>query len=139
MFFDPFAGWRRVTSSEHRTRQDWAHQIKRLLDEDYSEARKVHLVCFSANAWTDASATVPRSTPNCSPGKTPATAKGPRCNGDSPPPMLGFACGISTHRVRVAAAVGWAPPTFILIDTPTCRWAMPTLQGARKCQPVKTI
>ena len=49
MFFDPFAGWRRVTSSEHRTRLDWAEQIKRLLDEDYPKARKVHLVCDNLN------------------------------------------------------------------------------------------
>jgi hypothetical protein len=49
MFFDPLAGWRRVSASEHRTKQDWAHQIKRLLDEDYPHARKVHLVCDNLN------------------------------------------------------------------------------------------
>lgn len=49
MFFAPLLGWRRVTSSEHRTRVDWAHQIKRLLDEDFPHARKVRLVCDNLN------------------------------------------------------------------------------------------
>jgi hypothetical protein len=49
IFFDPIAGWRRVSASEHRTRQDWAREIRRLLDEDYPHARKVHLVCDNLN------------------------------------------------------------------------------------------
>ena len=49
MFFDAFAGWRRVSSSEHRTRQDWAHEIKRLLEKDYPKARRVHLICDNLN------------------------------------------------------------------------------------------
>ena len=35
MFFAPLLGWRRATSREHRTRIDWAQEIKRLLDEDF--------------------------------------------------------------------------------------------------------
>jgi hypothetical protein len=49
MFFAPLLGWRRVNSSQHRTRIDWAQQIKRLLDEDFPNARKVHLVCDNLN------------------------------------------------------------------------------------------
>jgi hypothetical protein len=49
MFVDPLGGWRRVTSSAHRTRADWAREIKRLLDEDYPHARRVHLVCDNLN------------------------------------------------------------------------------------------
>jgi hypothetical protein len=32
MFFDPIAGWRRASVSESRTRVDWAHQIRQLLE-----------------------------------------------------------------------------------------------------------
>jgi hypothetical protein len=49
MFFAPLLGWRRATSSEHRTRLDWAREIKRLLDDDFPRARKVHLVCDNLN------------------------------------------------------------------------------------------
>lgn len=49
MFFAPHQGWRRVTSSEQRTKRDWAHQIKRLLDEDFPNARRIHLVCDNLN------------------------------------------------------------------------------------------
>jgi hypothetical protein len=49
MFFAPLLGWRRVTSSERRTRQDWAQQVKRLVDEDFPDARKIVLVCDNLN------------------------------------------------------------------------------------------
>lgn len=49
MFFAPLLGWRRVTSSAHRTRSDWAWQIKRLVDEDFPHARKIKLVCDNLN------------------------------------------------------------------------------------------
>ncbi len=49
MFFDPLRGWRRVSSREHRTRIDWAEEIRQLLDEDYPQARKVKLLCDNLN------------------------------------------------------------------------------------------
>jgi DDE superfamily endonuclease len=49
MFFAPLLGWRRVASSQRRTRADWAHQVKRLVDEDFPDARKVVLVCDNLN------------------------------------------------------------------------------------------
>jgi DDE superfamily endonuclease len=49
MFFAPLLGWRRASSREHRTRTDWAQEIKRLLDEDFPMARKVRLVCDNLN------------------------------------------------------------------------------------------
>jgi hypothetical protein len=55
MFFDPHRGWRRVSSREHRTRVDWAHEIKRLLTEDYPQAAKVRLVCDNLNTHAIAS------------------------------------------------------------------------------------
>jgi hypothetical protein len=55
MFFDPDRGWRRVGCRESRTRVDWAHEMRRLLDEDYPKARKVRLVCDNLNTHTKAS------------------------------------------------------------------------------------
>jgi hypothetical protein len=55
MFFDPNRGWRRVSCRESRTRVDWAHEVRRLLDEDYPAARKIRLVCDNLNTHTIAS------------------------------------------------------------------------------------
>ena len=55
MFFAPLLGWRRVASSERRTRLDWARQVKRLVDEDFPRARKIVLVCDNLNTHTPAS------------------------------------------------------------------------------------
>jgi len=49
MFFAPLLGWRRVTAREHRTRIDWAEEIRRLLEEDFPDARQVHLLCDNLN------------------------------------------------------------------------------------------
>jgi hypothetical protein len=49
LFFAPLLGWRRADLSEHRTRRDWARQVKRLLEEDFPKARKVKLVCDNLN------------------------------------------------------------------------------------------
>lgn len=55
MFFAPLLGWRRVQASEHRTRLDWAHQIRRLLEEDFPQARRIHLICDNLNTHQMAS------------------------------------------------------------------------------------
>jgi DDE superfamily endonuclease len=55
VFFDPFRGWRRFGVREHRTRVDWAEEVRRLLDEDYPHARKVKLVCDNLNTHSIAS------------------------------------------------------------------------------------
>jgi hypothetical protein len=49
MFFAPLLGWRRCASSDHRTRVDWAEQIKQLLEVDFPNAKKVRLVCDNLN------------------------------------------------------------------------------------------
>ena len=49
MFFAPLLGWRRASVSERRTRIDWAHQIRQLLEEDFPQAAKVHLICDNLN------------------------------------------------------------------------------------------
>lgn len=55
MFFAPHVGWRRVASSERRTRQDWAEQIKKLVDEDFPQAESITLVCDNLNTHDFAS------------------------------------------------------------------------------------
>ncbi len=49
MFFDPVRGWRRVANRDHRTRVDWAEEVRRLLEEDYPHARKVKLLSDNLN------------------------------------------------------------------------------------------
>jgi hypothetical protein len=55
MFFAPHLGWRRAESSVRRTRVDWAHQIKKLIDEDFPRAECIRLVCDNLNTHTIAS------------------------------------------------------------------------------------
>jgi DDE superfamily endonuclease len=55
MFFDPIRGWRRVNCRGSRTRRDWAEEVRRLLDEDYPNARRVKLVCDNLNTHDIAS------------------------------------------------------------------------------------
>lgn len=55
LFFNPHAGWRRVSCRAQRTRRDWAEEIRRLLEEDYPEARRVTVVCDNLNTHSKAS------------------------------------------------------------------------------------
>jgi len=55
LFAEPLASWRKVNVRSRRTRVDWAHEIKRLLDEDYPKAEKVILVCDYLNTHSIAS------------------------------------------------------------------------------------
>jgi hypothetical protein len=55
MFFNPLAGQRRVSCRDSRTRVDWAEEVRRLLDEDYPQARKIKLVCDNLNTHGKAS------------------------------------------------------------------------------------
>lgn len=55
MFFNPIAGWRRVSNRAHRTRVDWAQEVRQLLDEDYPLATKVKLVGDNLNTHNIAS------------------------------------------------------------------------------------
>jgi DDE superfamily endonuclease len=49
MEVEPLAGKRHVAVTEHRTRKEWAFQIKEMLDEHYSNATKVRLVMDNLN------------------------------------------------------------------------------------------
>ena len=49
MFFEPLAGWRTTMVRERRTKIDWAHCMKRLLEKHYPDAEKVILVMDNLN------------------------------------------------------------------------------------------
>lgn len=57
MFAEPLAGKRQVTVRETRTAKDWAHEIKKLLDEQYPypTVARVVLVMDNLNTHTTAS------------------------------------------------------------------------------------
>ncbi len=55
IFTEPLAGWRHTSVRERRTRIDWAHEIKELLDVHYPDAVKVLLVLDNLNTHTIAS------------------------------------------------------------------------------------
>ena len=55
LFFEPLRGWRRIDVTARRTAEDWAIQIKKLVDEDYPEAKKIQLVMNNLNTHTGAS------------------------------------------------------------------------------------
>jgi hypothetical protein len=52
MFTAPLESWRRVAVRERRTKIDWAHEVKILLEEDFPNAKKVILVCDNLNTHT---------------------------------------------------------------------------------------
>ncbi len=55
---EPLRGWRRVDAQAHRTRIDWAHQVQRLLEDDFPEScgvEKVVLVMDNLNTHNIAS------------------------------------------------------------------------------------
>jgi hypothetical protein len=49
LFTEPLRGWRWVPVTERRTRRDWAHAIRALLDAHYAEAKVVRLVLDNLN------------------------------------------------------------------------------------------
>jgi hypothetical protein len=50
MFTEPLAGWRRALVTERRTAIDWAQAVKKVLDEDYPDARVVRLVVLCSGS-----------------------------------------------------------------------------------------
>jgi hypothetical protein len=49
MFVEPQAGWRHVEVTEHRTKQDFAHQMKWLVDERYPDAMVIRVILDNLN------------------------------------------------------------------------------------------
>ena len=55
LFCEPLVGKRWVEVTEHRTKVDWAEQIKELVDVRYPQAERIALVCDNLNTHTPAS------------------------------------------------------------------------------------
>ena len=55
MLFAPLEGWRRVGVTDRRTKVDWAHQVKKLVDEDYPDKDRIVLVMDNLNTHHPAS------------------------------------------------------------------------------------
>jgi transposase len=51
---EPLAGWRHISVTERRTKIDWAHWIKELVDLHYPKAEKIVLVMDNLNTHTPA-------------------------------------------------------------------------------------
>ena len=49
LFTEALAGWRQTDATEHRTKTDWAHQMKHLLEIDYPNCHKIRLVMDNLN------------------------------------------------------------------------------------------
>ena len=52
MFTEPLGGWRHSEALPRRTKKDWAHMVKWLLDEQYPHTKKVRLVNDNLNTHT---------------------------------------------------------------------------------------
>jgi len=55
LFIAPLSGWRKVKVRDTKTRVDWAHEIKELLDVDFADVESVRLVCDNLNTHNVAS------------------------------------------------------------------------------------
>ena len=55
MTCEPRAGWRHVAVTERRTREDFAHQMRWLVDQAYPDAKKVRLVLDNLNTHSTTS------------------------------------------------------------------------------------
>lgn len=54
LFFNPFAGKRRIKVTQQRTKQDFAHCMKELVDQDYPHAVVIQVVLDQLNTHTKA-------------------------------------------------------------------------------------
>lgn len=55
MIFEPFEGKRHVEVKEQRTKKDWAHCMKKIVDELYPNAKRITIVMDNLNTHTPAS------------------------------------------------------------------------------------
>jgi len=55
MMCEPLRGWRHVTVTDRRTRRDYAHCIRDLVDRHYPRATKIHLAQDNLNTHDGAS------------------------------------------------------------------------------------
>jgi transposase len=52
MFTEPLGGWRHVSAKEHRTKLDWATEIRELLEIYYPDVSRIRLVMDNLNTHT---------------------------------------------------------------------------------------
>jgi hypothetical protein len=52
LFTEPLNGWRKVNARKQRKKEDWAQEIRELLETDYPNVRKIILVCDNLNTHT---------------------------------------------------------------------------------------
>jgi hypothetical protein len=52
---EPLCGWREIQVTEHRTKRDWAHFVRELVEEHYAHALRVVLVMDNLNTHRPAS------------------------------------------------------------------------------------
>lgn len=55
IFFQPAAGWRQIKVTDRRTKVDFAHCMKQVVDQFFPHARKIRLVLDQLNTHTPAS------------------------------------------------------------------------------------
>jgi len=56
MFVEPLGGWRAVDATDTRTKVDWAHQVRRIVDDPrFAAAQRITLVCDNLNTHALAS------------------------------------------------------------------------------------
>lgn len=55
MFFEPLSGWRKASVTEGKTRLDWAHQVRQIVDVHYPQAHCIHLLMDNLNTHGGAS------------------------------------------------------------------------------------
>ena len=55
MFCEPLRGWRKTKVTSRRTKVDWAHAIRELVDDNYPDAEKITMVLDNLNTHTGSS------------------------------------------------------------------------------------
>ena len=55
MFYNPISGWRRVGCRDSRTRNDWAEEMRQLIEVDYPDTERLTVVCDNLNTHDVAS------------------------------------------------------------------------------------
>lgn len=55
LFFEPLIGWRHIEATQRRTKQDFAHQMRWLVDVAYPDADRVEVVLDNLNTHKPAS------------------------------------------------------------------------------------
>lgn len=54
LVLEPLTGWRSIDITAQRTKADFAHQMQRLVDEQFSKAQTIHVVLDNLNTHTPA-------------------------------------------------------------------------------------